>query len=87
MASLSFERKQFMNLFWAALRNMTAPRNFESAHKFKTLQLCTDGASRFGERQVVFVGSGAESFSLREIRLDVSLRAFAAPTALETSAD
>jgi len=37
--------------------------------------------------KVVFVSSRCESFSLREIRLDVSLRAFAAPTALETSAD
>jgi hypothetical protein len=34
-----------------------------------------------------FFGSRAESFSLREIRLDVSLNAFAAPKALETSAD
>src|SRR6202161_1148991 len=33
-----------------------------------------------------FCGSHAESFPLREIRLDVHLRTFAAPTALETSA-
>jgi hypothetical protein len=76
-----------MNLFWAIGKNVTAPRRFESAHRFKTLRLRRKVASRFGERQFVFAGGCAESFSLREIRHDVSLRAFAAPTALETSAD
>jgi hypothetical protein len=75
-----------MNLFWAIARNMTAARHFESAHRFKTLRLCTKVAGAIGERQVVFAGTRRESFSLREARLDVSLRAFAAPTALETSA-
>jgi hypothetical protein len=76
-----------MNLFWATMRNMTAHRRFESSHRFKTLRLCKKNASWFGERQVVFAGTRPESFSLRETRHDVSLKAFAAPTALETSAD
>jgi hypothetical protein len=41
----------------------------------------------WAKRQVVHAGNRVESFSLREMKLDVSLRAFAAPTALETSAD
>jgi hypothetical protein len=76
-----------MNLFWAIAANMTTLRCFESAHRFKTLRLRKEIADRFGARQVVFVGIRAESFSLREIRHDVSVRSFAAPTALETSAD
>jgi hypothetical protein len=59
----------------------------DSSHRFKTLQLCLKIARRFAKRRVVFAGNGAESFSLREMRLAVSLRSFAAPTALETSAD
>jgi len=66
---------------------MTTRRRFESAHRFKTLRLCKKIAGGRGKHQVVFAGRCDESFSLREIRHDVSLRAFAAPTALETSAD
>jgi hypothetical protein len=36
--------------------------------------------------ELVFASANVESFSLREIRHAVSLRAFAAPAALETSA-
>jgi hypothetical protein len=36
---------------------------------------------------VVYTGTRGESFSLRETRHDVSLGAFAASSALETSAD
>jgi hypothetical protein len=75
-----------MNLFWAIARNMTAARHFESAHRFKTLPLCVKNRRLIWRTEVVFTGARAESFSLREIRHDVSLRAFAAPTVLETSA-
>jgi hypothetical protein len=75
-----------MNLFWAIMRNMTALRRFESLRRFNPLPRPTKSAARFSEREVVFRGSPAESFPLRETRLDVSLRTFAAPTALETSA-
>ena len=76
-----------MNLFWARARNVTLPERLESSHRFKTLQLGTKRAGRVSALQVVFVGMRDESFSLREIRHDVSVRTFAAPTALETSAD
>jgi hypothetical protein len=76
-----------MNLFWALVRIVTALACFESSHRFKTLRLCTKIARWLAKRQVVFAGKRAESFSLRETGLDVSLRSFAAPTALETSAD
>jgi hypothetical protein len=76
-----------MNLFWALVRNMTVTACFESMHRFKTLRLCPKIVRRWAKRQVVFAGNRAESFSLRETRLAVSLRSFAAPTALETSAD
>jgi hypothetical protein len=66
---------------------MTVAECIESSHRFKTLRLCTKNAPRLVKRQVVFAGNRAESFSLRETRLDVSLRTFASPTALETSAD
>jgi len=76
-----------MNLFWAIVRNMTAARRFESVHRFKTLLLCAENLCPIRRTELVFAGTRAESFSLREIRLDVSLNAFAAPKALETSAD
>jgi hypothetical protein len=75
-----------MNLFWATARNMTTAPRFESVHRFKTLPLCAKSVARFRTREVVFAGMRTESFSLRETRHAVSLRAFAAPTALETSA-
>jgi hypothetical protein len=75
-----------MNLFWAIMRNMTALRRFESPRRFNPLPHPTKTAARFCEREVAFVGSQLESFPLRETKLDVSLRTFAAPTALETSA-
>jgi hypothetical protein len=76
-----------MNLFWAVVRNMTVTACFESMRRFKTLQLCPKIVRHWAKRQVVFAGNRAESFSLREMRLAVSLRSFAAPTVLETSAD
>ena len=76
-----------MNLFWAIVRNVTAVRHFESAHRFKTLRLCTRDVARLGGTQLACGASRAESFSLRDAGHDVSLRTFAAPTALETSAD
>jgi hypothetical protein len=75
-----------MNLFWAIVRNMTALRRFDSVRRFKTLPLGAKAVAGFGRREVDFAGTGVESFPLREMRHDVSLRAFAAPTALETSA-
>jgi hypothetical protein len=75
-----------MNLFWAIVRNMTMVRRFESAHRFKTLPLGAKNLCLTWRTEVVFAGTRVESFSLRETRHDVSLRAFAAPTALETSA-
>jgi hypothetical protein len=75
-----------MNLFWAIVRNMTTAWHFESVHRFKTLPLCAKNRCLIWRTEVVFTGSRAESFSLREMGHDVSLRAFAAPTALQTSA-
>jgi len=87
LPSASPKRKQFMNLFWAFARNMTGPRRFESVHRFKTLRLCQKIGADLLSAKLFFAALGYESFSLRETRLDVSLRTFAAPTALETSAD
>jgi hypothetical protein len=75
-----------MNLFWAVTRNVTTAQRFESPYRFKTLSLCPQAAIRFCEREVDFPGGCAESFPLREIRHDVFLRTFAAPTALQISA-
>jgi hypothetical protein len=75
-----------MNLFWAIAGNMTAARHFESLHRFKTLPICAKVVARFCQCQADFAGSRVESFPLREIGHDVSVRAFATPTALETSA-
>jgi hypothetical protein len=76
-----------MNLFCVRAENVTLALRFESSHRFKILRLCKTAAAWVGDRQVVFGGSCDESFSLRETSHDVSLRMFAAPTALETSAD
>ena len=76
-----------MNLFWARAENVTLPLRFESPHRFKILRLCKTATAWVSERQVVFGGSRDESFSLRETSHDVSISTFAAPTALETSAD
>ena len=65
---------------------MTAARHFESAHRFKTLELGAKNAALFRKREVVLAGIRVESFPLREIDHDVSLRTFATPTALKTSA-
>jgi hypothetical protein len=75
-----------MNLFWAIARNMTAARRLESVHRFKTLALGAKNRCLIWRTEVVFTGTGVESFSLRETGHDVSLRTFATPTALETSA-
>jgi hypothetical protein len=75
-----------MNLFWAIVRNVTAALGFESARRFKTLPFAAKSASCFRGCEVIFADAFGESFSLRETRLAVSLRAFAAPTALQTSA-
>src|SRR5258708_35871463 len=71
-----------MNLFWAAVRNVPAARHFESLHSFKNLPPCAKAAACFYQREVDFSDTHVESFPLREIRHDVSLRPFAAPTAL-----
>jgi len=83
----SIKLKQFMNLFWAAARTMTVTGYFEYPRRFRTLQLCTKIVRCWVKRQVVFAGNCPESFSLREMRLAVSLKTFAAPQGLETSAD
>jgi hypothetical protein len=75
-----------MNLFWAIVRNVTAARHFESLHRFKNLPHSPKFIARFGEREDDFPVTLIESFPLRETGHDVSLRTFAAPTALETSA-
>jgi hypothetical protein len=75
-----------MNLFWAIARNVTALWRFDSLRRFKTLPRRAKLNARFDDRQVDFAGTCAESFPLRETAHDVSLTAFAAPTALETSA-
>ncbi len=56
-----------MNLFWAAMRNVTAPRQFESPHRFKTLALCAKIAACFCKCEVNSTGAPLESFPLREI--------------------
>jgi hypothetical protein len=71
-----------MNLFWAAVRNVTALRRFESMHRFKTLPCAAKSAAGFDERGVDFPVSPGESFSLREIRHAVHVRTFAAPAVL-----
>ncbi len=86
MISASPIRKQIMNLFCAIVRNVTALPGFESMRRFKTLPLASKHDDRFCECEVVLAGAFGESFSLREIGHAVSLRAFAAPTALQTSA-
>ena len=74
-----------MNLFWATVGNLSGVRHFESVRRFRTLPLNAKAAAGFCECEVDFPGTRVESFSLREIRHDVSLRAFAAPTVLQTS--
>ena len=75
-----------MNLFCAFVRNVTALPGLESVHRFKTLSLAAKFAGCLRGCEVDFVDAFAESFSLRETGHAVSLRAFAAPTALQTSA-
>jgi hypothetical protein len=75
-----------VNLFWAIERNMTAPPHIESLHRFKPLLLAAISGARICQGEVDFAGTRFESFPLRELRHDVSLRTFAAPTALQTSA-
>jgi hypothetical protein len=76
-----------MNLFWARAENVTPRFCREFSHRFKTLRLCMRDVARLGGTQLACGASRAESFSLRDAGHDVSLRTFAAPTALETSAD
>jgi hypothetical protein len=71
-----------MNLFWAAVRNVTPVLRFESLHRFKTLSRPTKSVGSCCEREVDFRAMRLESFSLREIGHDVHLRTFATPTAL-----
>jgi hypothetical protein len=59
------------------VRNATVPEWLESPHKFKTLQLCTKIVRWQAKHQFVFVGNHAESFSLREMSLAVSLEIIA----------
>jgi hypothetical protein len=75
-----------MNLFWAIAGIVTAVRHFESTHRFKTLPPRAESPPDFREREVDLAGARMESFTLREIRHDVSLRSFATPMSLETSA-
>jgi hypothetical protein len=75
-----------MNLFWAITRNVTALRRFESAHRFKTLPPGIGTTACFCEPEVDFAGTPQRIFPLREMGHAVSLIAFAAPTALQTSA-
>ncbi len=84
--SATLNRKQIMNLFYAIVRNVTALPGFESVRRFKTLPLAAKHSGLICACEVVFGGPFDESFSLREIGHAVSLRAFAAPTALQTSA-
>jgi len=71
-----------MNLFWANPRNMTALRHFESPHRFKTLPQSAKTAARFRGREAILPATADESFPLRENGHRVSIRTFAAPTAL-----
>jgi hypothetical protein len=50
------------------------------------LLLAAKSRARICQGEVDFAGTRFESFPLRELRHDVSLRTFAAPTALQTSA-
>jgi len=70
-----------MNLFWAIAGNVTALRRFESSHRFKTLPPRMATVAVFREPEVDFAGTPHRIFPLREMDHDVSLRAFAAPTA------
>jgi hypothetical protein len=76
-----------MIFIFSVAQNVTAALHFESVHRFKTLQLCRGNAPRLGETPGRWRRQLIESFPLREMRLAVSLRTFAAPTVLETSAD
>ena len=71
-----------MNLFWAAVRNVTAVRRFDSSRRFNPLPRPTKSTALFCKREVVFVATCLESFPLRELGHDVFLRMLAAPTAL-----
>jgi hypothetical protein len=75
-----------MKFFWVFVRNVTPPIGFESVRRFKTLARAAKIAGGQCACEAVFEGACGESFSLRETRHDVSLRAFAAPTVLQTSA-
>jgi hypothetical protein len=75
-----------VTFFLAVDENVTPVRRIESSIRFKTLLLQTNPAARFCEAEVGFAGAGAESFPLRDTGHAVSLRTFATPTALETSA-
>jgi hypothetical protein len=75
-----------MNLFLATIENMTEVQRIESAHRFKTLPMTAKATACFCKCEVDFPGPRVESFRLREASHDVSVRMFAAPTALETSA-
>jgi hypothetical protein len=59
-----------MIFIFSVARIVTATLHFESSHRFKTLRLDEKAACRWRESQVVFAGGEAESFSLREMKLD-----------------
>jgi hypothetical protein len=74
-----------MNLFCSHRKCNSAPA-FRFSAQIQNLAAAPGLIARFCEGQVDFAGTRDESFSLREIRHDVSLRAFAAPKILEISA-
>jgi hypothetical protein len=75
-----------VTLFFAADENVTPVRRIESSIRFKTLLLQTNLVAWLCDAEVDFAGARAESFPLRETGHAVSLRTFATPSALETSA-
>jgi hypothetical protein len=75
-----------VTFFSAVDENVTPDLRIESSIRFKTLLLQTNPLAWFCEAGVDFAGAAAESFSLRETGHAVSLRTFATPSALETSA-
>jgi hypothetical protein len=84
----SAERKRFMNFIFGGCAKCDSDFTFRIFALIQNVA-CSARELRAGwaKRQVVHAGNRVESFSLRETKLDVSLNAFAAPTALETSAD
>jgi hypothetical protein len=77
-----------MNLFWGCGGKYDSVPTFRICAQIQNLAaLQEDWGADSLSAKLFFAAHGGESFSLRETRRDVSLRTFAAPTALETSAD